>query len=220
MKDLFVFLFPEKEYMKDDSIVFPYLNEAISKRYINKGFEFAVVKYKNSEICGITEKPDNIVEADITFEKSSSYHTEDWKYADFEKVTAELKPENYGLIRIGGYHCLDCVKRLAIKPYKKNNQTIVDTDLTDFFKIRCLRQNKQNKQFLEYEKNTDFDFENYSPKKVFDDVVKYFDSMTEFNMLIKSSSYKHPVFGMNDFFEQKRAALLKEPSKNEAEIVK
>lgn len=199
-KKLFVFLFPEMEYMKDlDSEVIKILNEAIRERYIEKGFDFIITKYKNSDIFGITEKTLRIIDADITFEESTPYKTKNWKYADFKRLADLLNPKGYAQIRIGGFHCFDCVKKLALALYEQNKEIIIDTDLTEFLKNRCVRVNKQKteeQKVLIYERNPIFNCKNYNIEKTFEQIAEFIESPFELEMVAKT--YGHPIFGMKE----------------------
>ena len=192
-KKLFVFLFPQREYMKNEFIdVTPFRDEVIRKRYLNKDYEFAIARFKGSRVYGVTVVPDKVVDADITFEESTPYYSKHWKYADFGHIADSLSPERYRNIAVGGFHCFDCVKSLAVNLYNRNPSTIIDTDLTEFFENRCLRfdiQKGQKLRELKYEFKPHFDVENYDAKKSLDWAI--YDKKSLF---LKEVS--HPVFGL------------------------
>lgn len=86
-------MFPQKEYVKDnftveDALIF---NECIKKRYIESGYKFCVVTYKNSDLGIVNLQPDKVVSADITFEQSSPYTCKDWRYANFLQLAKKTR---------------------------------------------------------------------------------------------------------------------------------
>ncbi|MCL2586994.1 MAG: hypothetical protein FWE31_02010 [Firmicutes bacterium] len=210
-KNLFIFLFPEREYMKRvDPETRHLLDEAIRRRYKEKGYDFAVARYKNSEI-NIGEPSDKIIDANITFQQSTPYYTENWEYADFQAIASSLAPDLYEQIRVGGYHCFDCVQKLAVLLYERNPSTIIDTDLTEFFPNRATTLNRpksQKLQELHYEVNPNFDFENYIPEKTFEEILSTASHVFEFRQLVKT--YEHPVFGMAAGIEKLKTKFARE----------
>lgn len=136
MKKLFILLFPQKEYVagyftKEDISLF---NDCIRKRYIEKGYDFCIATFKNSNMGIVSLKSHIIVNANITFGESSPYTCKNWKYADFKKLATKVEPIKYDNIAVGGFHCYDCVEKFANEIYLTNPNVIIDTDLTELFR--------------------------------------------------------------------------------------
>ncbi len=136
MKNLFILLFPQKEYVtgyftEEDISLF---NDCIKKRYIDKGYDFCIATFKNSNMGIVSLKPHIIVNANITFEESSPYTCKNWQYADFKNLAEKVDVDKYANIVVGGFHCYDCVEKFANEIYAVNKNVIVDTDLTEMFR--------------------------------------------------------------------------------------
>ena len=136
MKKLFILLFPQKEYVagyftEEDISLF---NDCIKKRYIEKGYDFCVATFKNSDLGIVNFNPNKVVYADLTFGESSPYTCKNWKYADFKKLATKVEPIKYENIAVGGFHCYDCVEKFANEIYLTNPNVIIDTDLTELFR--------------------------------------------------------------------------------------
>lgn len=129
MKKAIVILFPEDEYLKKSCI--PLFNECIEKRYLKNNYELIVVRYKGyrQDYTGgiVNLNADKIITADITSLEQLN------KYADFENIAKEITKVQYKQIVIGGFHCFDCVKKLAMEVYKLNANVLIDSDLTEKF---------------------------------------------------------------------------------------
>lgn len=141
-RKLFILLFPQKEYVKgyftdEDISIF---NECIRTRYIEKGYEFCVANFKGSDLGIVALNPDKIANADITFEESSPYTCKDWRYADFNDLAKKIQAEKYSNVVVGGFHCYDCVEKLAKEIYSINTNIIIDTDLTENFRNSYLHE--------------------------------------------------------------------------------
>lgn len=191
MKNLFVFLFPEMEYMKGGESFLPFLNDCINKRYLSKGWTFAIVKYKGSKIFGITAPPHAIVEADITFEKSSPYFSADWTYANFELIASQIGAENFDRITIGGYHLFDCVKRLADELYKINSNVTIDSDLTEMFLSQALTIGRGD---VPPRYKDDFKPEIFDPNRK---LLEVMEDMGEFIFRTLHKRYSEAVWGID-----------------------
>ncbi len=152
IKKLVVFLFPSKhftsiqeEYIKEElddnnfriSDIF---DRIISERYKNKGFEFAVAQYKNEEVSGINTIPDKTVFANASY---MDFYNRDEEVIekDYDYIAAELHPELYDIVIVGGYHSTDCVLKLTKSINNVSNNAYVDRDLTnDFTKTVFMRE--------------------------------------------------------------------------------
>lgn len=66
MKKVFVILFPQKEYLGTRLNLnnIHLFNDCIRRRYINKGYQFFVVKFKESDLGIIKLGPDKIIDAE------------------------------------------------------------------------------------------------------------------------------------------------------------
>ena len=103
---------------------------------------------------------DKSVEADISFLQSSPYFTEDWKYADMGHIASKLKIEDFEQIVIGGFHCHDCVYKLAKAIEKLSPNVLIDTDLTEMF------------WSVKMQVGDDFDYETFNPDAQIERFVK------------------------------------------------
>ena len=151
-KKCFILLFPEKEYfgMKSYEELKDFF-KCINVRYRRKGYSFYVAKYLSSNDEMLPYSYDKSVEADISFLQSSPYFTQDWKYADMGHIASKLKIEDFEQIVIGGFHCHDCVYKLAKAIEKLNPNVLIDTELTEFFWSNKMQAGE------------DFDYENFDP---------------------------------------------------------
>ena len=185
-RKIFILLFPKKEYVEgyftcEDISMF---NECIKRRYIEKGYEFCVANFQNSDLGIVTLNPNKIISANITFEESSPYTCKDWRYADFNDLTKKIQVEKYSNIALGGFHCYDCVERLAKEIYSINPNIIIDTDLTEMFRNSYL-----------YEK--DFKLDTFNPniklRRIFAG-----DSVTPLGILEQMKErYSNPIWGIS-----------------------
>ena len=132
MKKVFILLFPQKEYL-DEKIDIQLFNDCIKQRYLDNNYDFIVVRYRGSDLGIVGINPTYVINADISFKESSPYITKDWKYADFEYIANQTPIKNYNQIVIGGFHCFDCVEKLASQIYKTTKNVIIDSDLTEMF---------------------------------------------------------------------------------------
>lgn len=171
MKKVFLYLYPIKEYTKmflylDDKTCdewgierpLPMLNKTIDKRYREKGYQIVFALYPDKELYGIEKKElDRVIYTDISFSESSAYDDKGYKKKNFiPKYPNESKLiEQLGDLDelvVGGYHAMDCVKRVAENALNMGINTLVDLDLTDLF-------------FNVYRNKDYFDIENYSPER-------------------------------------------------------
>lgn len=132
MKKIFVLLFPQQEYLegRDDPKFF---NECIQKRYLGKGYEFYVAKYKDSDLGFVSLIPNKIIEANITFKESTPNFTQNWQYANFKDLAQKLNLSGNDEVIVGGFHCNDCVEKFAKEIYSINHNAMIDGDLTELF---------------------------------------------------------------------------------------
>lgn len=131
MKNAIVILFPEEEFLGTRKGCIPLFNECIEKRYLKNNYELVVVRYKGYRTDytgGIVQIPaEKIITANITSLEQLN------KNADFANIAKEITKNQYEQIVIGGFHCFDCVKKLAMEVYKVNPNILIDTDLTEQF---------------------------------------------------------------------------------------
>ena len=182
MKKIFILLFPQSEYISqfDDSKLF---NDCIQKRYIQNGYEFWVVKYKESNLGFVSLYPDRIFDADITFKQSTPKFCSDWRYADFKTIARNLTLSGKDKVVLGGFHCYDCVEKLAHEIYELNPSIIVDTDLTEMFWGRAKYDEK-------------WEIEKYNPDLKFIRMIDYEDFLpSEVDGFIKK--YSHPIWDVS-----------------------
>ena len=166
MSKVFLYLYPIKEFASvfvpyvgiDDNKMtdsekmiradpFKVLNDTIDIRYRKKGYKVVFAIYPDKDIYGIEIKPnDLVVKTDITFK----HMRENFTYPNEEKLVDILG--NVDELVVGGYHIMDCVKRVAEVAYERGINTLVDSDLTDLF-------------FNLYNQKDYFDKEIYDPDK-------------------------------------------------------
>lgn len=152
MNKIFLYLYPIKEYtqmflLKDDSLYdelniprpLPILNECIEKRYRRRGYKVVFATYPYKEIFGIIHKEkDKIIYTDISFDENSAYDKNGRKKENFVPLYANPQYilEQLGSVDeviLGGYHALDCVKKIAEHIQSMGISTLVDIEMTDLF---------------------------------------------------------------------------------------
>ena len=131
MEKAIIILFPEESFFGTRRGCIPLFNECIQKRYLNNGYELVVVRYKGYRSAftgGIINLPiERIITADITSDEQLK------TYADFENIAKEITKKDYSQIAVGGFHCFDCVEKLAKEIYEVNKDVVIDSDLTEQF---------------------------------------------------------------------------------------
>lgn len=185
MKKLFILLFPQKEYVtgyftEEDISLF---NDCIKKRYINKGYDFCVATFKNSDLGIVNFNPNKVVYADITFEESSPYTCKECRYADFKNLAEKVGVDKYDNVAVGGFHCYDCVVKFANEIYVINPNVIIDTDLTELFRNA-------------YRYKEIFNIEKFNPDLKLKRI--YNDSYIPLSILEKQKEkYQNPIWGIS-----------------------
>ena len=171
MKKVFLYLYPIKEYTEmflfhNDKLYdewnvkrpLPILNSTIDKRYRQKGYEIVYALYPDKELYGIDkEEGDRIIYTDITFSEASALDENGERKENFK---AKYPSEEHLLKQIGemeelvvgGYHAMDCVKRVTEYALKSGINALIDLDLTDYF-------------FYLYKQKDYFKESEYSPKR-------------------------------------------------------
>ena len=171
MRKVFLYLYPIKEYTEmflfhNDKLYdewnierpLPVLNSTINKRYREKGYEIVYALYPDKELYGIEKlEGDKIIYTDISFSEASAYDENGNqkgnfvpKYPNEEYLLKQIGEMNE--LVVGGYHAMDCVKRVVEYAIKEGVNALVDLDLTDYF-------------FELYIKKEYFKEEEYSPKR-------------------------------------------------------
>lgn len=205
MRKVFLYLYPIEEYIKmflfynDERYdhlnikrPLPILNETITKRYREKGYEVMFALYPDKEIFGIDLKEnDKIIYTDVRFTDATGYNPD-----GSEKEEKDIiYPSEYFLLeqvgkcdelRIGGFHYSDCVKRVAEVARKFGTNTLVDLDLTDLF-------------FNVYRREDYFKMSEYIPERYLEYYMKLARSEGEIPRYIISTfrrNYGSPVYGM------------------------
>lgn len=151
MRKVFLYLYPIKEYASVfdlgneyyDSMgykrPFDVLNDAIEKRYRQKGYEVIYALYPDKDIYGIIPKDsDKFIITDVTFKEATGYNEDgskklksDIKYPSEEYLLNQIG--NVDKLLVGGYHWSDCVKRVVDKAIDLGIDSIIDLDMTDIF---------------------------------------------------------------------------------------
>ena len=207
MNKIFLYLYPIKEFAKvfflgneyydtnNFKRPFDVLNEAIEKRYREKGFKIIYALYPDKEIFGIIpKKDDKIIFTDVTFKEATSstgLNTgKEFKYPNEQLLINQLGEVDE--LVIGGYHAQDCVKRVGEKALQNGINTLIDLDLTDLF-------------FTLYRHEEYFDIEKYDSEKFKDFMIKRSSRYGEdFATELFNRNYQSPVYGFNDFLHRVR----------------
>lgn len=203
MKRVFLYLYPIQEYIKffmfrkdsyyDEMNIkrpLPILNETIDKRYRNLGYEIVYAIYPDKEIFGIDIKDtDRIIYTDVTFEEASAI---DSKGNEKKNFVPKYPSEEYLLnqlgdvdeLVVGGFHCFDCVKKVANVSNDLGIPTTVDIELTDLF-------------FNLYKEDY-FEIDNYDPNRFKDFMInKLGPKGIEFKTRLFERNYSDPIYGFN-----------------------
>ncbi len=209
MNKVFLYLYPIKEYTSvflfhDDGLYdrlnisrpLPILNEVINKRYRQKGYQVVYVLYPDKELYGI-DKIDNdkIIYTDITFSEVSAYDYKEYEKKRFiPKYPNELllleQLGNIDELVVGGYHAMDCVKRVAQESNNLGIKTLIDLDLTDLF-------------FSIYQTNY-FDLNYYSPEKFKNYMInRYGTEYSTYEEKKFDKYYSSPVYGFKTLSRKK-----------------
>lgn len=180
-KSAIVILFPEWEFLGTRQSCIPLYNKCIQNRYLNNGYELVVIRYsgyRNNYTGGIVKIPaQRIIDADITFAEQQT------KYADFEKLAKEIARKDYNQIVVSGFHCFDCVEKLAKEVFKLNQNVLVDTDLTDHFNFVSKYYNN-------------WDISTFKPELKLENTIRSFCSASPDLINRVLEKYKHPIWGI------------------------
>ncbi len=206
MQKVFLYLYPIKEFMKffqfrNDKLYdelniprpLPILNEAIDKRYRKNGYQIIYALYPDRELYGIEKHDDDkIIYTDITFDEASAIDERGNEKKDFipkypnEKMLIEQLGDIDELI-VGGFHALDCVKRLGETALQCNINTLVDLDLTDLF-------------FTLYKEKDYFEIENYNPQRFKEYMInRKGNKFTQVQESIFNNNYSSPIYGFTTY---------------------
>lgn len=202
MEKVFLYLYPIKEFasseakaLLDDNFCNEYnikhpflvLNEAIEKRYREKGYQVVFALYPNKEIFGIIPQlGDKVIFTDVSFLQAINTKGESPfvpKYPNEEFLLEQLGDVDE--LVVGGYHYSDCVRKVAEQAQQKGISTLVDLDMTDLF-------------FNLYRKEDYFDIEEYDPIRYKEYVLakasKYGEKFAEKRL---NTMYNSEVYGFN-----------------------
>ncbi|MDH3352964.1 MAG: hypothetical protein OEL87_00770 [Nanoarchaeota archaeon] len=110
-------------------IYFDKLNQCIDERYRSNGFGITYITFNGSGIHNSVDMSpsDRILEVGIDY---NTHRTEE-KYPDPDYILSQIGETEH--LRMAGFHCNDCVKRVAERAYLKGIDVLVDEDLTEFF---------------------------------------------------------------------------------------
>lgn len=210
MKKVFLYLYSIKEFTKkfiscsdfnkyrEKYEPLAILNECIDKRYRNNGYQIVFALYPEKNIFGIKVKEDDkIIYTDILFSESSATD----ELGNRKKNFILKYPNEMLLLRqlgdidelvVGGYHAMDCVKRVAEVSMQNGINTLVDLDLTDLF-------------FNLYDKKNYFTIDGYNPSRFKEYMInKRGPEDVEFGERIFNRNYDSPVYGFSNSEIRKR----------------
>ena len=211
MRKVFLYLYPIEEFTKmflfhDDSLYdewnverpLPILNDTINQRYREKGYQIVYALYPDKDLYGLKKSAkDLIVYTDILFSEASAYDENGVKKNNFipKYPNEKLLLEQLGAIDklvVGGYHVMDCVKRVAEVALSLGIDTLVDLDLTDLF-------------FYVYKQKDFFDIKNYSPERIKINMINSFgDEHVELEERLFNRNYSSPVYGFTNQTSKRR----------------
>ena len=202
MNKVFLYLYPIKEFpsiflFHDDLFYdklnikrpFPILNECIDKRYRQNGYQVVFALFPDKEMYGIEKKDnDKVIFTDVKFSEFSSIDEEGNRKENFiPKYPSEIDIINklgpVDELKIGGYHAMDCVKRVADKALESGIDTLIDLDLTDLF-------------FTLYKQDDYFNIEEYDPERFKNYMInRRGEEMAPLQEKIFYRNYDSPAYG-------------------------
>ena len=145
--------------------------------------------YPDKELYGLEKKDeDMIIHTDILFSEVSAYDENGNEKTNFvpKYPNEKLLLQQLGSIDelvVGGYHVMDCVKRVAEVALDFGIDTLVDLDMTDLF-------------FNVYKQKDYFDIDNYSPARFKTNMInRLADRCTELEERLFDRNYSSPVYG-------------------------
>lgn len=204
MRKIFLYLYPIEEFTKiflfhDDGLYdewgverpMPILNDTINTRYREKGYQVVYALYPDKELYGLEKKEeDMIIYTDILFSEASAYDEKGNEKPNFvpKYPNEKLLLQQLGTVDelvVGGYHVMDCVKRVAEVALDFGIDTLVDLDMTDLF-------------FNVYKQKDYFDIDNYSPERFKINMINRFgDRRIELEERLFDRNYSSPVYGFS-----------------------
>lgn len=204
MSKVFLYLYPIEEFTKiflfhndqlydEMGIARPLqiLNDTINERYREKGYQIVYALYPDKVLYGVEKYPsDRIIYTDIPFSEASAIDENGVKKKNFiPKYPNEMflikQIGNVDELVVGGYHAMDCVKRVAEVALQSGINTLVDLDLTDLF-------------FNLYKQRDYFNKETYNPDKFKSYMISQKgEENLAFMEGIFNRNYASPVYGFN-----------------------
>ena len=204
MNKVFLYLYPIEEYTRmfmfhNDQLYdewkierpLPVLNDTINKRYREKGYKIVFALYPDKELYGVEKcSDDRIIYTEIPFSEASAI---DENGREKKNFIPKYPDEMFLLSQIGyvdelvvgGYHAMDCVKRVAEVALQSGINTLVDLDLTDLF-------------FGLYKQKDYFDREVYNPGRFKAYMIgKKGKENMEFMERMFNRNYESSVYGFN-----------------------
>ncbi len=138
-KKKLLFLYPIEEYFdcfadkKNHDEIFRKLNNAINKRYREKGYEIYFAVFIDSGICNIeVREGDKVILSNLTYkEHVTPDENGNATYSDPRSMLLQLG-EVEELI-LCGFHSRDCVKVMAESLYNLGVDVMIDIELTELF---------------------------------------------------------------------------------------
>ena len=210
MKKVFLYLYPIKEFTRKfiscgdfdkygknyEPLVI--LNECINKRYRENGYQVVFALYPDKEIFGIDKKEnDKVIYTDILFSEAIATDEQGNRKKDFiprypnEMYLLKQLGDIDELI-VGGYHAMDCVRKVAEVSMQNGINTLVDLDLTDLF-------------FNLYNQKNYFIVDSYNPSRFKEYMInKRGPEDVEFSERIFNRNYDSLVYGFDTNETRKR----------------
>ena len=183
MNKVFLYLYPIEEFAKSFSNAskeaFKVLNEAIDKRYREKGYKVVFALFPDKEVYGLDiNTNDSIIYTDVTFNEFINNKV----YPNEEKLLSSLGDTSE--LIIGGYHFRDCCLRVGETALNKGIDTLVDLDLTDLF-------------FNLYKEDY-FILDSYDPLRYKEYLLDTYDLPRSIALSVFDNMYKSLVYGFKD----------------------
>ncbi len=113
------------------------LNECIDARYRQRGFGINYAVFVGSPVSDVIklQQSDRVIEVGLDLRTHTTKQPNgEYPYPNQDYILDQLNGAS--VIRIAGFHMLDCVERLARRAYERGLDTLVDEDLTEFFAWR------------------------------------------------------------------------------------
>ena len=200
MRKVFLCMYPIDEFIKpfivEDEGYYasigtkhpmPLFNQAIEKRYREKGYEVVYATFRYKPLYkGIEQKPgDSIIYADVFFNEFVAFNpTPDFtpKYPDNQKLLEQIGPMDE--LVVGGFHVTDCVEKMALTASQNNIKVSIDPEMSDLF-------------FTNYDEDY-FQIDNYNPEAFKERMInRYGPDFKQIGEEMLRKNFSSPFYGFS-----------------------